>query len=383
MAPLSADGTSMNTYAVYLQPRGRLASPLSSETLFGAVCWGIQTLGGDVGRLLDGFVPPRFAFSATFPIVLIDRNRQRFYPRPITLEVIPSIVRKVAAGYAAQHSSTLKAAQVKVAETIKRELKPVNYLSEGLSTRVASGQFTAEQWLLATLTESKKEVARVGNLLLTGDEYNRWPRKADRDVPLTRSAPRLHNQIDRVAGTTVEGLLFYQDEINFATGAGLWAVLRASQQDVDSLIRPALRYLQDTGFGANRSVGQGHFNITVEALTTLPDGGAQANGFMTLSRYLPAPGEVTDGDPLAYKLITLRGKRESKFPQPDQGMATPPIFKRSLRVFEPGSVFPLTQRREIYGRLAEAIPAGNGAGPTYQSGLALPIFLRVAREESS
>jgi CRISPR type III-A-associated RAMP protein Csm4 len=378
MASLSADGTSMNTYAVYLYPRGPLASPLSSETLFGAVCWGIQTLGGDVGQLLDRFVPPLFAFSAAFPMLLIGKHHQRFYPRPITFEAPPAIVRRVAAVYAAQHSCTLKAAQVKVAEAIKRDLKPVNYLSESVLARVVSGQFTVEQWLLAMLNESRKEIAHVGNLLLTGDEYNRWPQKDERDVPLTRSAPRLHNQIDRVAGATAEGLLFYQDEINFGPGAGLWAALRASQQNMDSLIRPALRYLQDTGFGANRSVGQGHFDITLEPMTTLPDGGPQANGFMTLSRYLPASGEVTEGDPLAYKLITLRGKRESRFPQPDQGMTTLPIFKRSLRVFEPGSVFPLTQRREVYGRLAEAIPAENDAGPTFQSGLALPIFLRVA-----
>jgi CRISPR-associated protein Csm4 len=378
MASLNAEDTSMSTYAVYLYPRGPLASPLSSETLFGAVCWGIQTLSGDVGQLLAGFVPPLFAFSAAFPMLSIGKNHLRFYPRPITFEASPAIVRKVATVYAAQHGCTLKAAQVKVAETIKRDLKPVNYLSESLLIRVVSGQFTVEQWLLAMLNESKKDIVRVGNLLLTSDEYNRWPQKAERDVPLTRSTPRLHNQIDRVAGATVEGLLFYQNEINFGPGAGLWAALRASQQNVDSLVRPALRYLQDTGFGANRSVGQGHFDIMLEPLTTLPDGGSQANGFMTLSRYLPAPGEVTEDAPLAYKLITLRGKRESRFPQPDQGMATPPIFKRSLRVFEPGSVFPLTQRREVYGRLAEAIPAENNAGPTFQSGLALPIFLRVA-----
>lgn len=371
----------MNTYAVYLYPRGRLASALSSETLFGAVCWGIQTLGGDVGALLAHFTPPRFAFSAAFPMLASKDTRLRFYPRPVTLDLTPAIVRKVATDRAAQQHSALKTVQVEVADTIKRELKPVNYLSESMLARVALGQFTAEQWLLAVLNRSK-DIVRVGTLLLTGDELRHWPRQTDRALPLTSSWPRLHNQIDRVAGATVEGLLFYQNETHFAPGAGLWAALRASPQDVETFIRPALRYLQDTGLGANRTVGQGHFAIILETLTTLPDGGAQANGFMSLSRYLPVRGEVsTTGEPLAYRLITLRGKRESKYPDPDRGAATPPIFKRSLRVFEPGSVFPLTQRREVYGRLAEAIPAEGETGATYQSGLALPIFLRAASEE--
>lgn len=371
----------MTTYAVYLRPRGALASPISSETLFGAVCWGLHLLGQDVGALLQHFTPARFVFSSTFPVVLGEgTDRLRFYPRPVTLEATPSVVRRAAERLAQKTHAPLKAAQVEVAETLKRDLKSVTYLSEKTLARIAGGTLTAEQWLTVVLDKSK-DLVRVGNLLMTGEEAARWPKTTSRVTPLSRSTPRLHNQIDRVAGATVDGMLFYENEVRFAPGAGLWAVLRAEAKDIETLIRPALRYLQDTGFGANRGVGQGQFDISLEPLTTLPDGGPTANGFMTLSRYLPAAGEVIAGEPLAYKLITLRGKRESKFPQPDDGTATPAIYKRALRVFEPGSVFPLKARHEVYGALAEAIPASNQAGATYQSGLTLPVFMRVSREE--
>lgn len=372
----------MTTYAVYLRPRGALASPISSETLFGAVCWGLSLLGQDVGALLQHFTPARFVFSSTFPAVLGEGvDRLRFYPRPATLEATPAVVRRAAERLAQKTHVPLKVAQVTVAKTLKRDLKSVTYLSEKTLARVATGTVTVEQWLNAVLDNKATDLVRVGNLLMTGEEAAHWPRTTSRLTPLSRSAPRLHNQIDRVAGATVDGMLFYENEVRFAPGAGLWAALRAEPKDIETLIRPALRYLQDTGFGANRAVGQGHFDISLEPLTSLPDGGPSANGFMTLSRYLPATSEVLSGEPLAYKLITLRGKRESKFPQPDEGTTTPPIYKRALRVFEPGSIFPLKSRRETYGALAEAIPAGSQAGATYQSGLALPIFMRVSREE--
>ncbi len=395
----------MNTYAIYLRPRGALASPISSETLFGAVCWGIRILGltDNLGDLLTQFSPPRFVFSAAFPAYASkDAHKgqwQRFYPRPISFEVDPAAVQQAVAARHAQGDVSLKVAQLKVASAIKTEVKPVAYFSEAVFTRAITGALTPAQWLAEAVkeiddreqagnlklqrsvkvpVEAKKDgdLVRVGNLLMTHQESADWPKENGKLVLPWRSMARQHNQIDRVAGATVEGLLFYEDELHFAPQAGLWAVARANPEEMETLVRPALRYLADTGLGANRTVGKGQFDIDVEAFT-LPDGGQNANGFLTLSRYLPAPDEAPAGEPLAYRLTTVRAKREKKYPVPAAGSAALPIYKLGLRLFEPGSVFPLKQRREVYGQLAAAIPGGSGVEATFQSGLALPIFVRA------
>ena len=368
----------MNTYAIYLRPRGALASRLSSEMLFGAVCWGIQSPGlTDVGRLLkDQFAAPRFAFSAAFPLLyqLDDgqfKSSVRFYPRPVTFEVTPSM---------AAQAGTTKTAKLKVADTLKKEFRPVKFLSESIMQRVAvDPQATLSLWLTAALGRDEEtnrystgDLQRVSGYLLSAAEAQTWD-----GLIGSKEGPRQHNQIDRLGGATVEGLLFYENEQHFKVNNGLWAVVRADQAAMDDWVRPALRLLADTGFGANRSVGKGQFDITVDDNFKLPGNESNANGFMSLSRYLPAPDEALTGEPLAYQLTTLRAKREKKFPADEGPQASPPIYKESVRVFEPGSIFPRTNRREVYGRLAVAIPETAPGGPTYQSGLAVPLFVKA------
>ncbi|RPH56819.1 MAG: hypothetical protein EHM81_12560 [Chloroflexi bacterium] len=191
---------------------------------------------------------------------------------------------------------------------------------------------------------------------------------------LFESEAMQHNQIDRMAGATVDGMLFYREETFFAPGAGLWALLRADEQDFARYIHPALRYLADTGLGADRTSGKGQFEITVESAPTLPRV-KSPRAMMTLSHYLPVIGEFDpQGEPLAYALKTLRPKREQKYSRPLlDGQKSAPIYKQAVRVFEPGSVFPFKNKKELYGRLARLTPAGQEA--VFQSGATLMVYL--------
>ena len=186
-----------------------------------------------------------------------------------------------------------------------------------------------------------------------------------------------HNQIDRQTGGTGEGLLFYEPEKFFASGGMLWALARAERETMETRVRPAFRYLANTGLGANRSSGKGQFDFEVANAPALPDAGSRANAFLSLSRYLCASGELGESGPLAYRLISLWPKREQQFPLPEDGRRSAPVYKRRIRVFEPGSVFPLAERRPYYGQLATLIPEGDGPWPVYQSGFTLPVFIHV------
>ena len=59
----------MDTYAVYLRPRGSLYSEVHSGTLFGAICWAIRTLGlANLPALLEQASMQRLGATEIIPI---------------------------------------------------------------------------------------------------------------------------------------------------------------------------------------------------------------------------------------------------------------------------------------------------------------------------
>ena len=365
----------METYAVYLWPRGSLASEIGSDTLFGATCWALRVLGlADIGAMLARFDPPRFAFSSPFPVCRVGRELLRFYPRPLWLDLAPAALNRLAeAGIRENGSQPPKTVRLDLAERAKA-LSQVGYVSEALFGQIVRGELDATGLLGKTQAQGKQpaEVERNGAVLLTRSERAQIGTSDALDGLMQRQAVQ-HNQVDRVAGATVEGMLFYSNELHFAAGTGLWCLVRASAADAERLIRPALRYMADTGLGADRTAGKGQFDIELGPAPALPDAGQAANGWLTLSRYLPGPGDWEPGArPLAYRLANLWAKREQRYSSYGIGESSP-IYKRRIRVFEPGSVFPMTAAPDICGRLAAVVPDAGDGQTIYQSGLALGV----------
>lgn len=365
----------METYGVYLWPRGSLASDLGSDTLFGAVCWAIQVLGlADVGALLEEWErEPPFAFSSAFPVCQVDVEGQgktvRFYPCPPLPEPTPYQIDKLIEG-----EPDARKAKVQAMERAK-QLKKVAWLSEELFARIVCGELDAAGIFHSLWSESKSNgsIRQIGDLLLTSEEH-RFIQRAGIPIPFVQNQTVQRNQVDRVTGAAAEGLLFFEQERFFWPRAGLWCVLRARPEAVDSWIRPAFRYLSDTGLGANRTSGKGHFRIEIGEPPKLPAVGAP-NSFIVLSRYLPKEGEWNpDGSPLRYTILNLWPKREQKFVQPVPGQRTPPVYKKRIRVFAPGSVFPLSRPQELYGRLVRAVSPESGGHTIWHSGLTIPVF---------
>jgi len=357
----------METLAITLRPRGATSSDLSSDTLFGAICWGMKLLGlkPDLDTWLGQAEPP-FAVSAVLPARLLEgRVVMRLYPRPMTFAIGPTALAHLQVELAA--AANQADARMRLHQQAKG-LRRVAYVTEAVLQEISVGHLTAEAVL-----RHPSDYVQMGGLLLTVSEAA----KVGSDWRPWHSAPVQHNHVDRVAGTTVTGQLFYQEETRFAPDGGLWALVRASAEDAEQLIRPALRLLADTGLGGNRSVGHGLFDIAVETAPTLPEV-PNPNGVLMLSRYLPTADEVAaiGESPLAYRLTTVRGRREQRWPGIVPGASTPPVYKRAVRMFEPGSVFPLVARREVFGRLAQVVRADEG-GLVYQSGAAIPLYVRV------
>lgn len=380
----------MKTYAVYFWPRGSLASEVESDMLFGAVCWALATLKiTDVGQMLNNWAEPRFAFSSTFPVYRAGQETLRFWPRPLTGGLTPQQVNALVEEWARKEPSKYqtrpKKATVEIVEHEKRYLKRISYLSEALFKEVVEQSLTAIDLFrrLKDKGHQPQDIEPFSGMLIRQDERKRLSANGDLGGQLVGIEAVQHNQIDRVTGSTAEGLLFFEAETFFAPHAGLWCVAAVRDDETLQWLKAAFRYLSDTGLGANRSTGKGHFQIEVGEALQLPDAGDAANAFMTLSRYLPKNGEWSaDQRPLSYEIKTVWARREQRIPRAPTGAQSPPIYKEPLRMFTPGSVFPLNApRQEVYGRLAEVVKADDNDGVTvWQGGLAIGVLMRVHTE---
>lgn len=364
----------MQTYTIFFKPVSRLATwPLSSDLLAGAVCWGIRTLGLMSKSQLTAWLEaqlesPRFAISHAFPVYFHSGRSVRFFPRPVNLHPSSNDFEIVATQHANKEDIPFRTVKIQLVGQAKK-VKKIRYVTEAVLNRITAGDFT-DQDVLRASDQPGESVGLACGAFCSPEEL----KILARHKTLIDTQHVQHNHVDRVAGATVEGALFFKNEISFSPQSGLWALLRADPDDVEKLLIPSLRYLSDSGLGADRTTGQGFFRINVEPCMSVP-ASAQPKAMMTLSHYLPAAGELDlDSVPLAYSLLTLRPKREQRFPSTVvTSSGSRPIYKQAVRMFAPGSVFPLKHTKEIYGRWTRLTPPDDE--PVFQSGATVMIPL--------
>ncbi len=366
----------MDTYTILFKPRGSYASELRSDTLFGAVCWALADLRlTDLRVLLSEFnTTPRFAFSSVFPILRKDGAEVRFFPMPLIPQLRAEQVDRLSRELPVARTNA-KQAKVDAVTRAKRLMK-ATFVSEKLFTDIVHGETDVERlWrrFRGSAGDKADDVETVGNALITQGE--RETISPETRLPIFAQLSDVQrNQIDRVAGATVEGLLFYEQQTFLHSEiAGLWCLART---DVPDWIAAAFRYLADTGIGGRRTSGRGNFDIEIKPGGVIPDAGKDANAFVVLSRYLPAAGEWAAGP--SYRLQNVRGKHEAKFPSPPSGAQSSPIYKGMVRLMAEGSVFPLGPHKGIYGRIAQVGTLSDRV--VWHSGLALAAFARIGRE---
>ncbi|MCS6859776.1 MAG: type III-A CRISPR-associated RAMP protein Csm4 [Abditibacteriales bacterium] len=357
----------MPLHPLYLTPRGSLqGTTLPSPTIFGALCWATATLYDEVTvrDLCASFEgEPRFVVSDAFPFVERDGRRLHFFPMPLLPERLPATL-----------GDDLKSKQEQtIIAGRQKKLKGARYLSENLFAEVVSGRLDA-QGLLQQVASG--DALRRGDCLLTQEEATKFGLMARRARLLT-DADVTHNEIDRVTLAVAEGRLFQREELFFADGAGLWCLMRVpagAGGDKLSLL-PLLRYLSDTGFGGDRTSGKGHFDIRLGDPDDVPLTQVEsADCWVSLSHYLPRPEEIavwqSDASKgLRYNLVQWQAKHESSR---SGGEA---IFKPLRRLFAAGSVFPLTEKREWFGRAAWS--GTHNGHPVYVGGFALPAWAKL------
>ena len=296
---------------VRLTPTGRFLGGLPrSDTLFGALCWGIRWTHGEPALLgllgaCDRAEPP-FVLSSAFPFAEGGNGPVYYLPRPLHWP----------AGSPEQDLEGMSRA---------KRLRRAAYCSRSVFSQVTAGRPPA----LDALAEPK------GPCLSTPGEAL----PAIRDVDVDRNA------INRMTGAVQEGRLFFGQETG-VTGGGAYFLIRMRDAAARPLVEAALRFLEDRGIGGDASVGRGQVRVAVEDGDLLPET-PRPPRCVTLSLLHPS---AADRDHLAanvgqsaYRLVKRKGRVESLYAPTEQP------WKSTLVMLSEGSVFLRDGDRAVYG----------------------------------
>lgn len=157
--------------------------------------------------------------------------------------------------------------------------------------------------------------------------------------------------------------MFELDE-QFAPGDGKIQVYAKIREGFEDDLHRLFEVFAAGGFGKKKSSGKGNFQIEGFAPFDGFDSVNGGRGFISLSHFVPAQNDPTDG---AYKTMVKYGKlgEEKTF------CGNP--FKKPLIMLKPGAVFKTEDIKPYYGRLLEKIAFTDPDVVQYGFGFAVSI----------
>lgn len=315
--------------SVLLSPDGPFSEIPRSDTLFGAICWGIRDVRGtecleDVLAQFRADRPP-FRISSAFP--LLDGDDREY------LLATPRLP-KLSAGVGKMTDERLEALDV---------WQQIEYVPASVFSMIATGAVSDSE-LLAGFDENG--AITIGERRYVHDRRFLLPAESDRK-PIWRTE-RTRNAVNRLTGAT-EGSLYHRDAVFFSDIAGLHVCVEG---DVD-LVLDGLSVAQDRGIGGDRSVGRGQFRLDGIGSFDLPQ--PDGDFFCTLSLCIPHPEELepflTNG---YYEIEPRKGVIENSLTSPDT------IWKKRVLALAEGSILP---RQTATDRGSERTDGEHSEGP--------------------
>jgi CRISPR-associated protein Csm4 len=348
----------MKTYQVALKPVSAITSIPASDTLFGAICWGIRLLYGEkrLEEMLTAFAQgePSFLVSSSFPV---SASKIRFFPKPKSRKLPPSSSEDI--------SKLIKSDSEKKAlfETLKqyKAFSKAVYLSEGLFTDLLLGKAN-EEVLFKGYIESN--VVKKDSLLVKKEELS------ELEDALKKEEVRIRTNIDRVSlSTSGEGQMFHTETTIIGGGFSLFFLLKTDNIEFLEPLIGKDKFLSDHGVGGERNVGLNQYRFSVEEIQEIKQG--QGKAFVTLSRYIPQKDEIDANNPnTCYDVLPIVSKVDNSYSF--QGKR---FIKDRVFCMKEGSAFEAIAEKEFYGRIISVCEID---GVTiYQNGIAFPLFMNT------
>lgn len=223
----------------------------------------------------------------------------------------------------------------------RKEAKKIRWLSQALFQETMAGNaldFPTESRCGQESNESEKIKTLNNNIAVSMAELERNP--AIESIRAWVKTERQRVAVDRL-GIPKEGGLFFFALQFFAPESGLYFLANIEDKFLDRF-RAVLTFLGDTGIGADRSSGLGHFEIASEKELILKKAD-KTSGVVTLSLFNPGAEDNLEKllQTTAYGLITRSG-----------WISQSTIGRPPVRIFTEGSYFSAKPK----GRVVETLP---------------------------
>ena len=317
---------------IYLKPRSGYVTDLRSDTLWGALCWGIRYLWGEkeLELLIENYKKgqPDFVISSVFPFKQqYGKEKIPFFPNPLVLA--PAINREA--------NDTIDDYR------LRKKLKKIAWLNLTDFSNMLKGQLTVDDLLIRL----RKEEIRKNEAEEKREEYVPLPETIDLAPPERFEYSMTHNTIDRLQGGTLQlptsdgdtaGQLFHAEETYWVDAhndsdserpnTGIYFLVEGN---IEKIV-PVLRLFRDLGIGADRTSGKGSFDFEVEDFELPEPTAATSNALMNLSLWLPTEEELSELKGIQYQLERregyVGGYRQRRIKQPRLYFAEGSVFER-------------------------------------------------------
>jgi CRISPR-associated protein Csm4 len=317
----------MLTFRARLQPRSATLSPWQADTLFGHLCWLIRYRQGE--DALANFLSEYH--SGEPPLLFSDGFPDDWLPRPM----LPS-VRETAADKPAQIQAMARAKANK--DVRWASLADFDALRRGEQVTLPRPEFASSRTVL------KNQINRLTGGTTASDE--------DAD------GGNLYN---------VEELAFSREAGPKHVGLDVTVYVKARDEHWAQQGRDWLNQLAESGYGAKKSAGYGHFSVANWEAFAGFAAPANANGFISLCAWTPARTDPTNG---FYRTQVKYGKLGEAFANSENP------FKFPLLRLTAGSAFYYDDApRPWYGRLVNGIAPADGRVVQYGYAFAVPAHL--------
>lgn len=308
----------MQIIRVKIKLNSSYITPLQADTVFGALCWvlrcnyGVEYLDAFLERYRQG--RPPLILSNAFPGDLLPKPMIPFVKKPV----------------------------------FKDRDELINWSKESKKQKEI-GFFTLDEFMA----------------VLTGGQ----PVLETRPKPVYE-VTFLHNQINRLQGTTDEnGGLFEETEKYLNPEYDLLSIYIKTDEQLQERLPEIFTLLGETGIGKKKSTGKGSFKvISIEPFNGF-DFVKNPNAFVSLSNFVPAPGDPVIG---SYKVMVKYGKLGEEY-----SISGNP-FKRPLMMLKAGSVFRIEEPfRDYYGTFVEDITPVHPEVIQYGYAFPVPALLKA------
>ncbi|MEW6068474.1 MAG: RAMP superfamily CRISPR-associated protein [Nitrospirota bacterium] len=306
----------MKTYRLEIKPQSSFLTPWQADTIFGSLCWIMAWRDGEetLKQFLEGYKNDNPVF------VLSDGMPGNLLPAPMHLPLMT------------KQGDSLEDYQK------GKNLKKILFLTPDELQAVCNGEVEIQQ----------KDGMKTLKTFTT-----------------------LHSSINRISGTTGdEGSLFELEEYAVESKLGIISIYLKIRDGWEEKVFSLFKDLSLMGYGRKKSIGKGSFEIIgeLEPFNKF-DNLEGANGFISLSNFVPAKTDPIDG---FYKTFVKYGKLGGEFTFSGKP------FKKPLMMIGAGSSFYVAGSiKPFYGRIIEGIAPAKPEVVHYGYTFAVPAIINV------